>query len=182
MSSILKRASLTGARVTPCVFLTVSAMPSAQASLFAQSTPPPGVTIPPTAPERIEQTIPRPSELPRPLPPSPTPPILQTPVLQQLPNVALSGDRFILKTIKVQGNTVLQSEIAALVQRYQNREITFEDLLELRSQIVQLYINNSYVNSGAFIPNNQDLSSGIVQIQIVEGELEGIEIGELRRL
>lgn len=150
----------------------------------SQSTPPPGVTIPPTAPNTIDQITPRPTESPRlpsePLPPKPQ---LQVPPVQTPPEgTAPAGDRFFVKTINVQGNTVLQSEIANLTQQYQNREITFEDLLELRSQIVQLYIKNGYITSGAFLPNNQDLTSGIVQIQVVEGELEQIEIGGLRRL
>lgn len=153
---------------------------------MAQSTPPPGVTIPPSAPNTIEQTIPKPSESPRLPSEAPTsPPKLQLPTPpaqtppQQTPQL---GERFFVKTITVQGNTVLQSEIAALTGRYQNRELTFEDLLELRSQIVQLYVKNGYITSGAFLPNNQDLSRGIVQIQVVEGELEQIEIGGLRRL
>ena len=156
-------------------------------SAVAQSTPPPGVTIPPTAPDAVEQTIPKPSESPRPLPgetPSPPPePELQTPPTQDSPEVTSpSGERIFIKKIEVQGNTVLQDEIAALTQPYSNREVTFEDLLELRSQITQLYIKNGYITSGAFLPSNQDLSSGIVLIQVVEGELEQIEIGGLRRL
>lgn len=156
-------------------------------SAVAQSTPPPGVTIPPTAPDAVEQTIPKPSESPRPLPGEtptlPPEPELQTPPTQESPEVTPpSGERFFIKKIEVQGNTVLQDEIAALTQPYENREVTFEELLELRSAIIQLYINNGYITSGAFLPSNQDLSSGIVLIQVVEGELEQIEIGGLRRL
>jgi len=156
-------------------------------SAVAQSTPPAGVTIPPTAPDAVEQTIPKPSESPRPLPgetPSPLPkPELQTPPTQESPEVTSpSGERFFIKKIEVQGNTVLQDEIAALTQPYENHEVTFEDLLELRSAIVQLYIENGYITSGAFLLNNQVLSSGIVQIQVIEGELEEIEIGGLNRL
>jgi len=153
---------------------------------IAQSTPPPGVTIPPTAPGAVEQTIPKPSESPRPLPsetPSPPPlPQLQTPPTQESPQVTPSGERFFIKKIEVQGNTVLQSEIAKLTQPYENRSVTFDDLLDLRSAIIQLYNKNGYITSGAFLPTNQDLSSGIVKIQVVEGELEQIEIGGLRRL
>lgn len=76
----------------------------------------------------------------------------------------------------------MQKEIAALTQPYKNRSVTFEELLQLRAAIVQLYVNNGYITSGAFLPNNQDLSRGIAQIQVVEGELEQIEIGGLRRL
>ena len=154
---------------------------------MAQSTPPPGVTIPPTAPDAVEQTIPKPSESPRTLP-SETPtlpplPELHTPPTPEQPEITSpSSDRFFIKKVEVQGNSVLQDEIATLTQPYENREVTFEKLLELRSAIIQLYIKNGYITSGAFLPNNQDLSSGIVKIQVVEGKIEQIEIGGLRRL
>ncbi len=156
-------------------------------SAIAQSAPPPGVTIPPSAPEAIEQTIPNPSQTPRPLPdktPSPPPESgLQTPPTQESPEVTSpSGDRISIKKIEVLGNTVLEDEIAKLIQSYENRSVTFEELLELRSAIIQLYIKNGYITSGAFLPNNQDLNSGIVQIQVVEGEIKQIEIGGLNRL
>ncbi len=156
-------------------------------SASAQSAPPPGVTIPPSTPDAIEQTIPNPSQTPRPLPdetPSPPPePELQTPPTQESPEVTFpSGDRFFIKKVEVLGNTVLEDEIAKLIQPYENRSVTFEELLELRSAIIQLYIKNNYITSGAFLPNNQDLSSGTVKIQVVEGEFERIEIGGLNRL
>lgn len=57
--------------------------------VMAQSTPPPGVTISPTAPGTIEQTIPKPSESPRLLPTEPSPslpePNLQFPPAPQEP-------------------------------------------------------------------------------------------------
>jgi hemolysin activation/secretion protein len=156
-------------------------------SAVAQSTAPPGVNIPPTAPDAVEQTIPKPSDSPRPLPgETPTlPPLpeLQTPPTQESPEVTPpSSDSIFIKKIEVQGNTVLQDEIAALTQPYENRSVSLEELLELRSAIIQLYIKNGYITSGAFLPNNQNLSSGIIQIQVVEGEVEQIEIGGLRRL
>ncbi|MBD1933714.1 MULTISPECIES: ShlB/FhaC/HecB family hemolysin secretion/activation protein [Cyanophyceae] len=171
--------AISGSSITTSACLTLSAV--------AQSTPPPGVTIPPTAPNAVEQTIPKPSESPRPLPgETPTlPPLpeLQTPPAQESPEVTPpSSDRIFIKKIEVVGNTVLQDEIAALTQPYENRSVTLEELLELRSAIIQLYIKKGYITSGAFLPNNQDLNSGIVQIQVVEGEIEQIEIGGLRRL
>ena len=161
------------------VFLALSAM--------AQSTPPPGVTIPPTAPGTVEQTIPQPSQSPRPLPSEtpalpPKPELLTPPIPAPPVETTPSSDSFLIKKVEVQGNTILHEEIAALTQPYQNREVTFEDLLQLRSAIAQLYIQNGYITSAAFLPNNQDLSNGIVTIQVVEGELESIEIGGLRRL
>jgi hemolysin activation/secretion protein len=84
--------------------------------------------------------------------------------------------------IEVLGNTVLQAEIADLVAPFESRNVTFDELTALRSAITQLYIDSGYISSGAFIPNNQDLSSGIVKIQVLEGDLEAIEIAGLRRL
>ncbi len=94
------------------------------------------------------------------------------------------ADRFLIKDIKVIGNTVLQAEIDQIVKDSQlkYRTATFEDLVCLRSRITQLYLEKGYVTSGAFLANNQDLSHGIVTIQVVEGELEDIVITGLDRL
>ncbi|BAZ08373.1 surface antigen D15 domain-containing protein [Calothrix sp. NIES-4071] len=152
---------------------------------FGQNTNiPPGINIPPTIRERVEETIPKPTQpiIPTPTPsPSPTP-LLQTPSTPQpIPN-ATPNLRFYVKKIEVRGNTVLKDEINKLVKQYENRQVTFEELISLRSAITELYFKNGYVTSGAFVPNNQALDSGIVQIQVVEGELERIEINGLTRL
>ena len=94
------------------------------------------------------------------------------------------ADRFFIRDIQVIGNTVLQSEIDEIVKNSQlkYRTATFEDLVCLRSQLTQLYLDKGYVTSGAFLANNQDLSNGVVTIQVVEGELEQIIITGLDRL
>ncbi|QSJ20648.1 ShlB/FhaC/HecB family hemolysin secretion/activation protein [Nostoc sp. UHCC 0702] len=154
---------------------------------IAQSTPPAGVTIPPTVPRRVEETIPQPTEPPLPIPSTPSappaPPNLQIPpTLQPTAPSAPANLRFYVQKIEVLGNTVLKDEIAKLVKQYENREVSFEELITLRSAITELYVEKGYVTSGAFLPNNQSLDTGIVQIQVVEGELERIEITGLTRL
>lgn len=154
-------------------------------SVFAQSTPPAGVTIPPTVPDTIEQTLPKPSESPQLPPESPQslPELLQPSPNPQPPEVTSPpGDRFLVKKVEVLGSTVLQEQIAALIKPFENREVTFEEIVGLRSAITQLYIDNGYVTSGAFLLNNQALTSGVVEIQVVEGELERIELSGLNRL
>lgn len=157
---------------------------SRAAIAVAQSIPPAGVTVPSNAP--IDQTIPTPSQSPN-LPsvaPSPTPsPRLETPPTPVSPEPSVpSGERFLIRKIEIVGNpTVLQREIAALVKEYEGKEATFEDLLNLRASITQLYISNGYITSGAFL-QNQSLDQGVVQIQVVEGTLEQIEIDGLTHL
>ncbi len=92
------------------------------------------------------------------------------------------SQRFSLKKIEVLGSTVLKSEIRALTEPLENRAVTLEELICLRTAITQLYVNKGYITSGAFLPNQQDITDGFVQIQVVEGEIERIEINGLQRL
>jgi hemolysin activation/secretion protein len=139
----------------------------------------------------IDRTIPRQRDTLPQEPISPKQPKLQTPNLTSTQCQLSSAtdrfynnyrDRFYIRDIQVIGNTVLQAEIDRLIQQLKYRTATFEDLVCLRSRITDLYIQNGYITSGAFLVNNQDLSRGIVQIQVVEGELENIQISGLNRL
>lgn len=173
--------------IYPNLVTTITIVTSLNLSALAQSNPPSGINLPPNTPETIEQTIPNPSDslptLPPESPKSPSQPSLQTPTNSPPPETTSPTNiSFPIKKIEVLGSTVLQDEIAALIQPFENREVTFDELIELRSAIAQLYIENGYITSGAFLPNNQPLNSGIVQIQVVEGELENIEITGLNHL
>ncbi len=100
-------------------------------SAVAQSTPPPGVTLPPTTPDTVEQTIPNPSQSsPFPEQSSPLPePSLETPTTPEQPeSTSSSSEPFLVNQVEVLGNTVLRQEIAQLTKQYENREVTFEEL------------------------------------------------------
>ena len=153
-------------------------------AVFAQSTPPSGVKIPSNTPERVKQTIPQPSpSLPATPPSKPTVPILPSPPEENLPGTIFStGESLCVKEIQVKGNSILEDKIIGLKKPLEKKkEITFEELLQLRSQITQLYVKEGYITSGAFIPK-QDVTNCVVQIQVVEGELENIVISGLQRL
>jgi hemolysin activation/secretion protein len=152
-------------------------------SQTTSQTPPSGPIAPPEAPDPTEQTLPNPLPLPEIPPGSPPVPQLQTPNPAPTLQVPERPDiRFRVVQIEVLGNTVLQEEINQLIQPFAGQAVTFDQLIELRSQITQLYIDNGYITSGAFLLNNQDLSDGIIQIQVVEGRLEAIAIDGLDRL
>ncbi|MEH2195507.1 MAG: ShlB/FhaC/HecB family hemolysin secretion/activation protein [Nostoc sp.] len=172
-------------RFQPIFFILLSGISINPLAVFAQSTLPPRITIPRDAPGKVEQTIPQPSPSPiiSPTPPAPTVPILPSSQQENVPDTTFpSGESFFVKEIRVMGYSVLKDEIIKLKQPLENTNVTFEQLLQLRSQITKLYVDNGYISSGAFIPNNQDIASGVVQIQVVEGELEGISILGLQRL
>ncbi|WP_407894135.1 ShlB/FhaC/HecB family hemolysin secretion/activation protein [Scytonema sp. NUACC26] len=170
------------------VTVILSTLVCLSSTAFAQSAPPPGVTIPPETPDTIERITPQPNESPNPLPQEPPAeppkPSLETPPTTESPDSTFrQGTRILIKKIEVRGSTVLQDKIQKLIEPLEKKgEVTFEELLQLRSEITQLYLKNGYVTSGAFLPNNQDISSGTIKIQVVEGELENIELSGLNRL
>lgn len=179
MHQIYRWAAVSGSAIAALTALTVNGL--------AQPSPPARVPISPNTPD-IERNTPKPSESPPPFPDanppaSSPPPSLEIPVTPSPSETfPLPGTPFFVKKIEVLGSAVLRNEIADLVKKYENKELTFENLLDLRSKITQLYVENGYVTSGAFLPNNQLIAQGIVRIQVVEGELERIEVSGLRHL
>ncbi|MEM7062101.1 MAG: ShlB/FhaC/HecB family hemolysin secretion/activation protein [Cyanobacteria bacterium P01_B01_bin.77] len=148
-------------------------------------------TIPSDLPSPVDPTVPsleplEPEPLPEEVPLEGTTPIEAVDALRDLnvcPPLAITEEpTYLVTTIEVIGSTVLANEIAAQVACYQGQELTLSDLLTLRSRITQVYVMAGYITSGAFLPNNQDLTDGTVQIQMVEGQIEDIQVNGLRRL
>ena len=144
----------------------------------------------PTRPE-----IPPPQDvqpLPEPLP-SPEPPqSLPSPedLLQPLPSETTPQEAFpgnatqtiTIKRFEVVGSTVFSPErLAKLLAPFTQKPISVAELFQARSAVTQLYVENGYITSGAYLPP-QNLSVGVVKIQVVEGRLEEIQVTGVRRL
>jgi len=103
------------------------------------------------------------------------PPALETPKRH------LPGEKIFIKEIKVTGSTVFSNdELAKVTGPFMNRELSPEDLEDARRELTLYYVKNGYINSGAVVPN-QEVTDGILTIQIIEGQLTKIEIEEKRR-
>ncbi|WP_346290128.1 ShlB/FhaC/HecB family hemolysin secretion/activation protein [Sphaerothrix gracilis] len=145
--------------------------PSAQ--LVAQQPPNlPDFTDPPAELPPQPQPLPAPEDL-LPLPPRP-----------ELPESGLDvPGTVVVEQFQVTGSTVFsQSELSNATAAYTNRPITFAELFEARSAITQLYVEAGYITSGAFIPSDQTISDGVVEIRVVEGKLEEIVVEGLENL
>jgi hemolysin activation/secretion protein len=144
-------------------------------------------SLPPDLPFSNPTEPTRPAPLDPPIPPIPPtddplrPSDIEEP---QTPEDIPGADELVFSVdrIEVVGNTVLENEIAALVQPLEGQEVSLSQLLDLRTDITNLYVDNGYVTSGAFLPNNQDLTDGEVQIQVIEGGIETIQVNGLSRL
>ncbi|MDX2232671.1 MAG: ShlB/FhaC/HecB family hemolysin secretion/activation protein [Leptolyngbyaceae cyanobacterium bins.349] len=120
--------------------------------------------VPTPRPDPLLQVPPRPT----PSPSEPTP----------LPQTTVFVQRIV-----VQGSTVFSPAALETVTRpFEQQNLTFEQLLEIRTAITKLYSDRGYITSGAFIPPQDDLATGTIKIQVVEGELERLEVRGLQRL
>ena len=123
-----------------------------------------------------------PQEEPKPLPPREDllPPL--SPPRQQLPQPLQIPGEIVVGQFRVIGSTVFTAEeLAEVLESFQNRSLSFSELLEAPRAIANLYVKKGYITSGAFIPP-QVIEDKIVTIRVVEGTLESIEIIGLKRL
>ena len=79
-------------------------------------------------------------------------------------------------SIHVTGNTAFSdAELATVTTPYTNRTLATEDLERLRLELTLLYVNKGFITSGAIIPD-QDVTNGVINIQIIEGRLAKIDV------
>lgn len=120
-----------------------------------------------------------------PLPADPAPDSLLTPEpplpTENVPQSDRSGTVVIERFELVGGTVFSEAEIADIAAPYANRPITFEEILEVRDAINRRYREAGFVTSGAIVPP-QNLQSGTLRLQAVEGSIEEIIIEGTRRL
>lgn len=171
---------------TPLLILTLTA--GFGSSALAQSVgssvtqAPPRIEIPP---QDIPQ--PRPPQLEAPQEPIQLPPIedlLPSPETPQPPQDTPGNvpDTIFVRRFEVVGSTVFSAaEFDRITKPFINRNLSFAELLQVRSLITNLYLERKYVTSAAIIPP-QTLEDGVVRIQVIEGSVEAINVVGNRRL
>jgi hemolysin activation/secretion protein len=139
----------------------------AHTSTFAQIDPT-GRSAEPPGPLKEEFRRPTP-------PPSPVLPIVPLQPETGVPTQPGTVQVFV-KNVHVIGSTVFSdAEIAEVTAPYTHRTLLTEDLERLRLALTLLYINKGYLTSGAIIPD-QDVASGVITVQIIEGKLTRIDV------
>ncbi|MGI0489614.1 ShlB/FhaC/HecB family hemolysin secretion/activation protein [Pantanalinema rosaneae CENA516] len=124
----------------------------------------------PVSPEQSQPVLPdvTPPDQPAPEQPPPTPeqPPITIPVSQ----------------IEVKGSTIFtEADFAPLTQPLVGQSVTLEQLRQVADAITQLYLDRGFITSRAVLVD-QTIANGVVQIQVVEGSLERIEIEGNQRL
>ncbi len=144
-------------------------------TIVKAQTPPPSI-IPPLPPK------------PQPVEPETLPPIeeilpeLESPALDDSNTIKKPLNTVFVKKFEIIGSTVFTpEELAAVLQPYTLRRLSFTELLAAQEAIDRLYFQNGYITSGTILPP-QKLENGIITIEVVEGTVEEINITGLNRL
>lgn len=125
--------------------------------------------------DRFPQPLPEPTPLPEQKEPILAPPTPETQPSQ--PNVLI-----LVRKVEVVGSTIFTpQEINPIVQPLEGRSVNLEELQKAADAITQLYLNKGYITSRAVLVN-QVITDGVVQIRVIEGRLEKIQIEGTRRL
>ena len=107
---------------------------------------------------------------------------LQTPPIIPEPSLNPSNNRIRVNKINVTGSTIFDADdLQPIVEPLEGKSVTLEELKKVADAITELYLKQGYITSQAILVN-QKITDGIVQIRVIEGSLEKINIEGTRRL
>lgn len=87
-----------------------------------------------------------------------------------------AGPKFIVKQIKVTGNTLIDTAtLAPLLEVGDGLEVTLGVLHLIAQEISSLYAEQGYILSRVYVPE-QEIANGVVTLQVVEGKLGNIDV------
>lgn len=146
------------------------------ADKLAQNSPAPPVnTRPDPNRDRLPQPLPTSAPLPEQRDPILTPPTPETQPSQ-------SDVRISITKVNVVGSTIFGAkEIDPIVKPLEGRSVTLDELRQAADSITQLYLRRGYITSKAVVVN-QTITDGVVQIRVIEGSLEKIQVEGTKRL
>ncbi|NEQ22007.1 MAG: ShlB/FhaC/HecB family hemolysin secretion/activation protein, partial [Microcoleus sp. SIO2G3] len=161
-------------------------------SLQAQNPPTVPPVVPPVPPENLQPNpnqdrFLQPPTNPVPEPLRPEQPV-QTPVTPEAPTQppptpsTPNSPTIQVQDIQVTGSTVFEAdELEAIAQQYEGQTLTLEQLRQVADAITQLYLERGYITSRAILVD-QEVTNGVVEIRVLEGSLQEIQIEGTRRL
>ncbi|MEC4894404.1 MAG: ShlB/FhaC/HecB family hemolysin secretion/activation protein [Oscillatoria sp. PMC 1051.18] len=85
-------------------------------------------------------------------------------------------DSITVARFQFEGNSVFSDEeLANITGKFLNRRLSLVELQAVSSAITELYVNNKYITSGAYI-KPQTIENGVVVVQVLEGKLTKIKV------
>ncbi len=130
--------------------------------------------------EPAGEQLPAPGEEIVPLPES-APVLPESEPTPTLPTSPSRGE-VLVNEVRVVGSSVFSDrEFDPITSDYEGRTLGLRDLRQLADDITQLYLESGYITSRAIL-SEQTIVDGVVQVQVVEGSLEDIQVEGTNRL
>ncbi|MEH1829924.1 MAG: ShlB/FhaC/HecB family hemolysin secretion/activation protein [Nostoc sp.] len=126
------------------------------------------------------QRFPQSAPTPEPLPPETKTPVQPIPTPE--PSAVPAIESIQVKKIEVTGSTILNSEqLNSITKPVEGRSVSLEELRQVADAITQIYLDRGFITSRAILVD-QAITNGVVQIRVIEGGVEKIEIQGTKRL
>lgn len=136
-------------------------------------TDPESPPVPSPDPSRDRFLQPSPVE---PLPENREEPVLSPPPSEVTPLPPQPSVSFPVTRIEVVGSTLFDATtFNPIIQPLEGRTVTLEQLRQAAQAITQLYLDGGYLTSRALLVD-QPITDGVVQIRVIEGSIERIDI------
>lgn len=101
---------------------------------------------------------------------------IETPEEKKLPP---GGQKFTFHTIELQGADLLSDKTKRkLTEKYLNRPIDFSEINDLLNDILAHYFLKGYVSARVYIIPEQNISSGVLRLKVLEGVIEDISLAD----
>ena len=92
------------------------------------------------------------------------------------------GPKVLLREVRFRGNTLIEDEeLDKIAAPFLGRLVSLAELEDLRDKVTWFYVHMGYLNSGAVLPD-QDASDGVVELTIIQGTIDEVEVVGTRRL
>ncbi len=117
--------------------------------------------------------------------PPPQPDLFRLPPVEATEPAAAAADQgtaLHLRKLSFSGNTVVSTaDLDSLAAPHIDRDLSTADIEGLRIALTRLYVDRGYVNSGLRV-KRIDAASGVIEFDVIEGRLTGIELSGMERL
>ncbi|MEM9150379.1 MAG: ShlB/FhaC/HecB family hemolysin secretion/activation protein [Cyanobacteria bacterium P01_F01_bin.3] len=93
-----------------------------------------------------------------------------------------SNGEVLVNEVQVIGSSVFgDAEFDPIFSNYEGRNLGLRELRQIADDVTQLYLESGYITSRAIL-SEQTIVDGIVQVRVVEGSLENIQVEGTERL
>jgi hemolysin activation/secretion protein len=110
-------------------------------------------------------------------------PTLANPTLAKIQVTKIQVTKIQVTKIQVTGSTLIPpAEIATIVAPYEDRSLTLTELHLITEKLTQYYLDRGYLTSRAVLVDQTLEQGSLIQIRIIEGALERIDVQGTHRI